>query len=87
VVRDGGLTCFFGPGMIRKRIALADIREAQAVHNPWIAGWGIRWMPSRYWLWNVSGRDAVELTLANGNKFRIGTDEPEKLVEAIQSKI
>jgi hypothetical protein len=34
-------------------------------------------------IWNVSGFDAVELDLAGGRHFRIGTDEPELLVRAI----
>ena len=41
-------------------------------------------MPGQYWLWNVSGLQAVELVLNNGKRFRIGTDEPENLVNAIQ---
>jgi len=35
-------------------------------------------------LWNVTGLQAVELTLTHGKKFRIGTDEPDALVRAIQ---
>jgi hypothetical protein len=83
-IKDQRLTCSFGPGLIRRSIALSDIRDVRAVRNPWVLGWGIRWMPGGYWLWNVSGLDAVELTLATGAKFRIGTDEPDALVQAIQ---
>ena len=35
-------------------------------------------------VWNISGLDAVELTYHNGKKFRIGTDEPEALLEALK---
>jgi hypothetical protein len=83
-IMDRNVICYFGPGLIRKKIALTDIREVQLAHNPWTVGWGIRWMAGRYWLWNVSGLDAVELTLTSGKKIRIGTDEPETLVRAIQ---
>jgi len=79
------LVCSFGIGLIRKQIPLSDIQEVRAVKNPWIAGWGIRWMPGQYWLWNVSGLRAVELLMKNGTRFRIGTDEPEILVHAIQA--
>jgi hypothetical protein len=41
-------------------------------------------MPGQYWLWNVSGYQAVELTLNNGKRFRLGSDEPEALVNALQ---
>jgi hypothetical protein len=72
----------FGIGLIRKRIALADVSGFRAVRNPWYSGWGIRLGP-RGVLWNVSGFDAVELDLTAGRHFRIGTDEPERLVSAI----
>jgi hypothetical protein len=39
------------------------------------------------WIYNVSGFDAVEITMKNGKIYRIGTDEPLKLEQAIsQSK-
>jgi hypothetical protein len=73
----------FGPGWIRRRFAVADIRGARAVRNRWYYGWGIRLTPEG-WLFNVSGLDAVELDLADGRKFRIGTDEPRELLAAIE---
>lgn len=83
-IKHGIVVCRFGPGLIRKEIKLSDITDARPVTNSWLAGWGIRWMPGRYMLWNVSGFQAVELKLKNGKKFRIGTDEPDLLVRAIQ---
>ncbi len=83
-ITGGVLACYFGVGLIRKQILLSDIKEYRAVRNPWFVGWGIRWMPGQYWLWNVSGFQAVELTLNNGKRFRLGSDEPEALVNAIQ---
>ncbi|MBN1541411.1 hypothetical protein JW992_04635 [candidate division KSB1 bacterium] len=74
----------FGPGLIRKKFAIRDIRTARAVRNPWYYGWGIRLTPHG-WMFNISGLDAVELELTNGRKFRIGTDDPLNLVAAIQS--
>lgn len=78
------IECRFGVGLVRRRIALADVRGAEAVRNRWWYGWGIRLTPHG-WLWNVAGLDAVELTFAGGKKFRIGTDEPEKLRAAIRA--
>jgi len=47
---------------------------------------GIRWMwPG--WLYNVSGTDAVELKMKNGKRYRIGTDVPGELAEAIRQAI
>jgi len=82
-VTSGVLDVFFGPGFIRRRIDLKDIREVRIVRNPWYCGWGIRWI-GRGWLWNVSGLQAVELELENGRRFRVGTDAPEALAEALQ---
>jgi hypothetical protein len=84
-IGGGTLTCSFGPGFIKKRIPLPDIDRATSVRNPWYVGWGIRWLPGHYYVWNVSGFEAVELVMKNGHKFRIGTDEPEALVQAIAS--
>lgn len=81
-VTNGWLECRFGVGLIWRRIRLSDVRNAEAVRNKWYYGWGIRLTPHG-WLWNVAGLDAVELTFSNGKKFRIGTDEPGKLLEAL----
>ena len=73
----------FGPGLIRKRFRTSEIRAAHAVRNRWWYGWGIRLTPHG-WMFNVSGLDAVEIELAGGQRFRIGTDEPERLEAAIR---
>ena len=74
---------FFGPGFWKKTYLLSDIEKVETVRNSWIFGWGIRLTPYG-WLYNVSGLDAVEITLRSGRKFRVGTDEPEELFTALQ---
>ena len=76
------LRCFFGPGLIRRTIAVHEIVAARPVRNPWYYGWGIRLTPSG-WMCNVSGLDAVELSLASGARFRIGTDRPDDVIAAL----
>jgi hypothetical protein len=39
------------------------------------------------WLYNVAGWDAVVITLGNGRKFALGTDDPHGLVSAIKRSI
>ena len=78
------LTFRFGIGLIRKRIPLAEIVEVRPVRNDWIHGWGIHRTPHG-WLYNVSGWEAVEVTLATGKRFRLGTDEPKRLAQAIEA--
>ena len=46
-----------------------------------LLGFGIRKVPGG-WMWNVSGLDSVQLTFADGKRFRIGTDEPGALEAA-----
>lgn len=83
-IKKDTLTCRFGLGFIRKDILLSDVEEVHPVVNPWFVGWGIRWIPGSKWVWNVSGFRAVELTMKDGTRFRIGTDEPEALARAIE---
>jgi hypothetical protein len=86
VVRGDRLQCFFGLGLIRREIPVADILAVSVVRNPWTYGWGLRLIPGG-WLWNVSGLDAVELRLRSGKRFRIGTDEPAALHAAIANAV
>ena len=81
-IKEGYLIFYFDSGFIRRKIKIADIVSAKSVRNPWYFGWGVRWF-GRGWLYNVSGLDAVEVALRNGTVFRIGTDEPNKLENAI----
>ena len=78
----------FGYGIFKKRYLLKDIASAKIVRNHWYFGYGIRyWVPSRMWIFNVSGLDAVEIKMKNGKIRRIGTDEPKKLERAINQTI
>ena len=74
----------FGFGFPRKRIPRAHIVSHGTVRNSWLLGWGIRWIKGGR-MWNVWGLDAVELVLADGKKFRIGTDEPETVNAALET--
>jgi hypothetical protein len=49
-------------------------------------GWGIHLTPYGC-LYNVSGFDAVAITLRDGRKFALGTDDPHGLVDAIRRNI
>jgi glycerol uptake facilitator-like aquaporin len=85
-VNDADVTVQFGPGIIRKKISLADVESCKPVRNQWWWGWGIKLIPGG-WLYNVSGLDAVELKMKTGRVFRIGTDEATRLAEFIQAKL
>ncbi len=74
----------FGIGLIRKSFVVPDIQVATIVRNRWYHGWGIKKIRGG-WLYNVSGWDAVEIQLENGRRYRIGTDQPQELLAAIES--
>lgn len=81
-VTSEAIRCRFGPGLISKTIPMDQVKEARPVRNRWFYGWGIKRAPGA-WMFNVSGLDAVELTLVTGKKFHIGTDDPAGLLAAI----
>ena len=84
IVDDASVVVQFGPlGLIRDRFDVVDITAARAVRNSPLYGIGMRHIPHGR-LWNVWGLDAVELQLRNGTRFRIGTDEPAALVDALR---
>lgn len=83
----GEFVCWrFGVGLVRKQIKLADIQAVEIVKNPWWYGFGIHLTP-RGWLYNVSGLRGVEIALKNGKSFRLGTDEPESLAQALNDAL
>jgi len=78
----------FGYGIFRKRFVVSEIASAEQVKNHWYYGWGIRgWFWPYMWIYNVSGFDAVEITMKNGKVYRIGTDVPDELETAIKASI
>ena len=82
-VTDRELMFYFGPGFWTRRFALDDIVSVEVVRNSPLYGWGIRYT-HHGWLYNVSGLQAVEVTIRGGEQLRIGTDEPEALKAALE---
>jgi hypothetical protein len=67
-------------------VRLAEIVGCEPIRIRWWYGWGIHLTPCG-WLYNVSGFDAVAITLRNGKKVALGTDDPYGLVTAIRDSI
>lgn len=76
----------FGYGIFRKKFLLKEIASVKPVKNHWYYGWGIRgWFwPHQY---NVSGFDAVEITMKNGIIYRIGTNVPDELTAMVKRRL
>ncbi|MBR53446.1 hypothetical protein CMK19_06725 [Candidatus Poribacteria bacterium] len=72
----------YGFGFINKKIQRQQILQVEVVRNAWWYGLGIRLTPHG-WMWSISGLDAIELTYQDGNKFRIGTNQPQGLYQAL----
>jgi CTP:phosphocholine cytidylyltransferase-like protein len=87
-IDETNLRIKFGYGIFKKSFLLNEIVSAKSVKNHWYYGWGIR-----YWFWpkmrifNISGFDAVEIKMIDNKIYRIGTDEPKKLEQAILENI
>jgi hypothetical protein len=84
-VDDSELQWRFGPGLWSHRMALADIAGVSIVRNSALNGFGIRMRPG-FRLYNVSGLDAVELRLKNGDIRRIGTNDAVGLAAALRNE-
>jgi len=88
-VRDDGVHLHFFLLWKKRVILFHEIRSAQArTYRPLMeyGGWGIRWGLSGQ-AYNVSGNQGVQLELAGGKRLLIGSQRPEELESAIQSRI
>ena len=85
-IAEGELRWRFGPGWIHKRVPVGEIASARIVRTNVLEGWGIHL--SRFgWLYNVSGFDAVAITIKNGKRFCLGTDEPSVLLAKLNESL
>ena len=82
IVGNGAMDVFFGPRLIGRRIPLRRIRGVRVIRTRWYYGWGIQLTPAG-WQWNVWGLDGVEMQFDDGHRFRVGSDEPDTLAEAL----
>jgi hypothetical protein len=82
-IADGRLAWRFGPGLIHKSVSLAELSSVEPVRIRWWNGWGIH-LTGNGWLYNVSGMEAVKVSLKSGKTFMLGTDEPQQLAEALR---
>jgi hypothetical protein len=76
----------YGPRVRAQRVALSRIVSTRVVRTSWYYGWGVRLTP-RGMLYNVSGTGAVEIELKSGTAFSLGSDEPERLRDAVEAAL
>jgi len=86
IVTESTLTVRYGIGLVAFRFPLSEITQVTERTVPWYAGYGIRWVGDA-WLFNVSGRDAIEVTFASGRKLWVGTDDPDGLAAILRQRM
>ena len=82
-VNESELSWSFGPGVFKRSIALEEIGDCNKVKNPIWMGFGIHAYGTG-WIYNVSGLLGIEIELKGGSFVRLGTDEPNYLLQAIE---
>ena len=85
-VTPDGLHVRFAP-FVNRHIAFEDIEHCEARQYSPIreyGGWGIRWGRSGK-AYNVSGNWGVQLTLRNGKRLLIGSQDAKTLARAIEA--
>jgi hypothetical protein len=86
VVTESTLTVRYGIGLVAFRFPISEIKQVSERTVPWYAGYGIRWVGDA-WLFNVSGRDAIEVTFDSGRKVWVGTDDPDGLAAILRQRM
>jgi hypothetical protein len=87
IIDDTHLTFSMGIGLIRKSYPFSDIASCRPVTNSPLYGVGMH-LTADGWLYNVSGKYAIELTFrSRRKKIRIGTDKPDEISRVVNSQI
>ena len=74
----------FGPlPTFTKSIALSDIQNIVVGRSQLIDGFGIHYRPGQGWIWNLWGFDSLLLTMKNGKRLRVGSDDVRRLAETL----
>jgi hypothetical protein len=74
--------------LVTRAISFTEISQVEAREYKPIreyGGWGIKGWSSKSAVYNVKGNEGVELTLVDGRKVMIVSQNPEPLTDAIKS--
>jgi transcriptional regulator with XRE-family HTH domain len=82
-VNESEISWYFGPGLFKKSLPLEEVGQCKKVKNPLWMGIGIHAYGTG-WIYNVSGLLGVEIELKGGSFIRLGSDQPNYLVQAIE---
>ena len=85
-VDDETLQVSFGVGIVRTEVSLADVVSVDRVIVRVWWGWGLHWTPGG-WLYNIGGRDAVKVTVRRDRGVIVGSDDADRLYDAIAARV
>ncbi|KAF7775097.1 hypothetical protein PCIT_a1200 [Pseudoalteromonas citrea] len=80
------LTWWLGPGLIKKTLSFEEIEAVRAVKNSLRHGIGMK-ITNDGWVYAVSGFSAIEITLHDGMKYRVGTNDPNGVLKALVGNV
>ncbi|NBG67454.1 hypothetical protein [Acidiluteibacter ferrifornacis] len=72
----------FSP-FVNKSIKWEAIEKVEVLDYGFVGGWGIRLFTSYGTVYNIRGRKGLAITLKNGNKILVGTQQPQALSNAV----
>lgn len=77
---------WFGPGVGKKILNFNDIESVKAVRNSLRHGVGMR-ISHDGWVYAAAGFSAIEILLKDGTKYRIGTNDQDKLLASFPEQL
>jgi hypothetical protein len=83
-VTSSSVEWWFSFGLARQHIALSEITGARSIKTSIMSGFGVHWSGDSV-LWAVSGFRAVMMDLSDGQHIAVSTNDPERVVELIES--
>jgi len=72
----------FSP-FVNKSIKWEAIEKVEVLDYGFVGGWGIRLFTSYGTVYNIRGRMGLAITLKNGKKILVGTQQPQALSNAV----
>lgn len=85
-ITEEAISMHFFP-FLKKTIPWSEISEAKVVDYGFVGGWGIRIWTRYGTVYNVRGRMGLAITLKNGKKMVIGTQQASFLSAALETVV
>ena len=74
----------FPPFFKKKQFRIADIESVKVVTYGLLVGYGLRYSPKYGTVYNIKGNKGLAITMKNGGKYMIGTQQPAQVEEIMK---